>query len=376
MKKFFAVTLSILLTIYAMPTYAAELSATADLLYVVDTLEYKNNIVTSELTSSWAQMAEIVTLEECDFSQFEYDFFAAPVSLANQIPLNSLFHSGVCVYLYGNLTIGDFKDHLQIEDFYVKKNVFDQNNNYLKTVYQEFQDTSTYQVIGLSHMWDKGMLCKIDSNPVIPYEYFYSIVSNLTKPVTYASSLIESNFDFVSFYDDSYASTHLDYLLYKDTSEADSQHDYYAVTTNVWGECSRGIIRSVSARHTLYNAADNIYNHQPSEQSTSEYTVGLSIPSGQISVSGSFTKKLNIAVTANYTTDLVEWTASRATPYIGTGDISSEVLVSGSSWATAKEGAYPTVTLEYKGVRSTNNGTGINDVKQSWQTVTVGYTEL
>ena len=353
--------------------HAAELQndSSESLLYLVESEEEKNSMIEAELTGSYANIVDIIVADsELDHDLSGYSAVAVPITLANQLPLITLFNDGTYVYLYGTVTIESFKKALGITRFGVERTVSSETALFYDTVFQEFRDTSApYQVIGLRNAENQGLLCNIDGSEVMPYEYFNAVVNNLyqeDKEATTMASLIHSKFDIVSYYYNSSASTHLDHLIYKDTEETDFSTNYYAVQTNVWGETSSGIIRDVYSRHSLTNRNDNIYNHQPSSRTGSSYNLSLSLPSGSIGISATFSKSLAIDVSADYTNDVVTWSAYRATPYFGTGDISNEVLSTGTSWATGT-GNDVTIDLSYRSTRTNNDGnTGM--ATQSWQT--------
>lgn len=246
-----------------------------------------------------------------------------------------------------------------------------------KTAFQHFSNdqekNDIVNVIGLSKAGEGSLsyIEKSDNEIIEPYQFYKSIIDDFQKIYTQgiqprSITIIRSEFNFKSYYDDSASCTWMDYTLYRNYEEEDPTYDYFALSSNVWGTTSgyQRHIGVIEARQYLPFASDEIIDHDPvSALYCGSVNVAVDLTGGaSLSYNYTLSNIPNISCTANYSTDNVYWSLTESWPL--RFPIESQVFKSSVSWAST--GTYVGIDVFF------NSGVHLND--HSWSLLGSGRT--
>lgn len=277
--------------------------------------------------------------EECEFVNDLFDI--GIISNINTTEINSYVavalpyefvkNTEICssinnerIYLYGDLTISDYKEKINIDEFALDVKIEDTkgtNISYAKQYLdEEYENTHSFNVICYGE--NNTLLCTIGQD-ASTFSYLFNIIDNfqiIIKSKFQRTTVIESKFDFTSSINSqrSYGVAHLDYTLYRNYDEQDSTYDYFGIKTKTWITTSADV-KEIKTKYELPEINDNLMETGPASK-TSANNLDVSIGFGNGGVNGTigFSVDLsdytpNITRTEDYTNDTVEWSLTPKT---------------------------------------------------------------
>lgn len=371
-KKIMCFVMVFLILILTTATYGYTANASEQklqkLLFILQQSSDLDNIKTSEIidTSSF-DIVDFKTIK--DYSKKDltsYQAIAIPYSEArkNAKILRSIYESGGIIYIYGSLTIADFKKALKLDKFGVTVPIYDpKGHDTSKKAFQYFSDdqekNDIVNVICLTRE-GQGLLSYIeesDKGYIEPYQFYKAVIDDIQKFgiqqgfKTMGVEIVKSGFGFYSYYWNSRSCTYMDYTLYRNFDESDPTYDYFAISTNVWARCTStdplGVISEVTVKHALPYSVDELIDHSPGDI-YSAGSVGVSVDVGGVSFGFSYELSGNprIYCNENYTSDVVEW--QMLPRLVSPVYLDNKVFKSATSWAS---------TATYAGIDITFNST-------------------
>ena len=205
---------------------------------------------------------------------------------------NAYNYNNARIYLFGELTINDYKRVLGIEKFGADAPVFDANGMTSETAFISFgseqERSDILNMISFSKSDAKNhMLAKVAKSEKIvdgmTNEYIKIITDDFQSNESIKSTtIVKSGFNYRSYLTSSvYAN--MDFILYRDLSELDPIYDYFAVKTNVY---TSGMSTSrIETEHRLPFSSDELIDYGPGDISKAG-TVSVSLNlSGSSSIS-------------------------------------------------------------------------------------------
>lgn len=374
--------LCIIMCLVSIPAYAAnDILLNNKLLFVSDFSTYsllieelndpavildEDNV--SDYSNSETDIAEAIV---ADFDVFDcissekatnelistYGAVALPVSSKYTAELaQNAYKGGKIVYLYGTLTIEDYKNTLLLNDFSLRTNIYSSDETKSELVNQgfdsSFENSEIYNVICYSN---NALLCKFNSE-ARQVHYLAAAANNFSKNINEAktcATIVKSQFDFTTYWGpNNECVSHMDYTLYRETNETDPTYDYFAIKTTTWAT-GAGKVKKLQTKYTLPYSNDNLLETGPESQSNIG-TLSVGIGFGKETVSGSIGYSYNLSDqrptikrTENLSNDTVEWILGPRT--LIPKNIDDAKLICVASWAstgkTAAIDAYYTATL-------------------------------
>lgn len=303
-----------------------------------------------------------------------YKAIALPVTNKETESIARTAHDkGILVYLYGQMTINDYKEILSIESFTQSTEILDPSETKFDIVEQgfdvNFENSELFNVICYSN---NTLLCKFGGAPK-EVNYLVAALNNCVETSVgekTRASIVKSEFDFTTYWgNNNQFASHLDYTLYREMDESDSVYDYFAIRTRTWVTAGNWTTTLIATKYELPFSNDNLLETGPDSQSNIGSLSGSIGFDGNISGSIGYSIDLSdqrptIKRTENYTDDTVEWDLTRRT--FMTLSINDAQLICVASWAST--GKYAGIDVSYKGI--VNIGT--NDQYPT----TAGYTKI
>jgi hypothetical protein len=315
--------------------------------------------------------------EQCVENEFYNEFYDVEIlsSLSFEelntytavaLPYELINNSNICqvasierIYLYGALTINEYKSVVGINDFEIDININDASNDNIKTVRQyldeSYENTTIFNVICYGK--DNTLLCSIEGDNILLYKYLYNIMDNfsiINQQKKQRVTNIESKFDFTRDIGGArvYGVAHMDYTLYRDYDEQDATYDYFGIKTKVWVATSNDV-KEIKTKYELPNTSDNLLETGP--ESTNEAgTLNISVGFGTAgpSVTIGYTVDLSnskpkIVRTEDYTNDTVEWLLTKDST--STNNINNATQDCIATWASLSSNSTATINVYFTG---------------------------
>ncbi len=318
---------------------------------------------------------DMVSLSDAEnYRLTDYRAIALPAEAACSRLAQRAFAEGLTVYLYGSLTIRDYKDFLALEEFAIPA-VFTSSDGRSSSLVKQgfdasFEENELFHIIGLG---SRGFLCKLgvssDAADYLPAIKEHADIVN--REPDDRRSAIGSGFDFATYWGDSNQfSSHMDYTLFREMDEYDPEYDYFAIRTRAWVEPASGEVTEIKTKHELPYSIDNLLETGPSSQSNIG-TLNISVGFGSEGLNGTIGYSLDLSDqrpsinrTEDYTNDVVEW---KMTPrFLFPRNIDDAQLVCVSSWASTDQ--YGGIDISYDGV--------VNIGTNGQYPTTAGYTTI
>lgn len=292
--------------------------------------------------------------------------------------VSNAFSNGIIVYLYGGLSISDYKSATNLSDFSLDVDILNYNDSKIGTAYQSFDSTyesdEQFDIIGFSC---SALLCKFD-NEATTLNYLAAIVNNFSNisVANTRSTVVKSQFNFVTYFGNNNAdSVHLDYTLYQEKNESDATYDYFAIKTNSWVVSGSAIVTGVNTKYSFPFSTSELLETGPASQS-SIGSLSVSVGFGSRGASGTVGYTVDLSSTKptikrseDYTNDIVEWKMTRSTGL--STNLKNTPLTCCASWAS--KGSYAGIDVYYQG--TVNIGTNNQyPVSSSYTKVPVRFT--
>ena len=314
--------------------------------FIVKDIDEKEKILSicdDAYLKKWVDVSTIHEIEEYSISQ--YAVVASEYSLINETNcLVQIDFNKTTVYLYGGLTISEYKKVTGIQKFAKDVVINDINGNSVEIGKQFFdsayEDTKVFDIISFGK---KALLCQMDEDIKTLNGYFQNIYessSSLLGPQTRAT-ILESKFDLtVAVPGGTSAQTaviYLDYTLYRNYDEQDSVYDYFGIITKVWITCyvpKRDDASLLKEKFSLPNKDDNLLETGPSSKKReSSFSVGIGFGdklSGSLSYTVDLGARPDIERKEDFTKDTVEWFMTCG----GVSSLHNIVFKNSATWAS------------------------------------------
>ena len=282
--------------------------------------------------------------------------YAVSNSIASDSTVNQMirdaYERDALIYIYGNLTIAEFKNIMGIDDFGISTNVYDENGITERKAFMHFDEEQELnkleQIISFSRSEYKQKL--IVTAPHANETDLIAIISDHFCSRKSRTTLIYNSFDHRTYplignagsapLTTCYLS--MDYYLYTVENETIEDYDYYALRVNVnpvydnpssWGKLS---CTELGVRLVLPKANDHFYEYGPSSSnSANNINVNLSFGSTGISGGIGFTfspgTSPDLSSSYNSANRTVSWEVTRR---LFGSDLNDAMYPFGATWAS------------------------------------------
>lgn len=398
--KIISFTLCLILCLSSIPAFAVSaVEQRKELLFAVDEASYNNFlselsdptvIIDQSQIDSYANSdidisESIITNFDlfdytsiCNISELtltNYKAIALPISNEETVEIaRAAYNQGILVYLYGHLTINNYKEVLNIDNFSLSMDIYDPNESKCDTIEQgfnaNFESTEIYNVICYSN---NTLLCKFADTPK-EINYLVAALNNCVETNinrNTRATIVKSEFDFTTYWgNNNQFASHLDYTLYREMDETDPTYDYFAIKTRTWVTSGSGEVTGMMTKYSLPFSTDELLETGPASQSNIG-TLSVSVGFGDGKANGSIGYSIDLSDqrptierTENYTDDTVEWVLTPRTWFPKSIDDAQLVCV--ASWAST--GKYAGINVSYQGV--------VNIGPNRQYPTSAGYTEI
>ena len=223
-KKFICV-ISLLLAVFLLfsPVFSTNeayaLSKKDKILYIVENQEDIDDILAFAGNNSLGGAFDLRLMKELDGIDLSgYSAVALPYNEElNYDGIKAAHNDGVLIYLYGNLTISDYKKAVGIDDFSLEIELQNAASSASSKVTQyfekEYEENEAFNIIKFGV---KSFLNKIHCEEISAAAYFQIIFENCEKwfSIKLNSSVIKSEFNFSSSWTWDFDETGLKYIPY------------------------------------------------------------------------------------------------------------------------------------------------------------------
>ena len=262
-----------------------------------------------------------------------YRAVAFPYCESLREEIRAAYSSGCTVYLYGELTIQDYKAATGLEAYALDINLYSEQGYNAEKISQSFdaayEEGEIFQVISYSA---DALLCKIagdtrdENSSLTACRYLLPIAKNFSQMMSGGTeeASTDNAFDIVTIWGvNGEFSASVDYRLYRNCDETDPVYNYFSIETSVQIGHASGRTESVWLRYELPYTSDNLMKTWPDFQN--DYTVSRG---------------------EDYTKDSVAWemTSQGFLPF----SIDESPVTCGASWA-AQESSETGIDLFYEG---------------------------
>jgi hypothetical protein len=340
-----------------------------------------------ELSSKYYDVMNVKDIKYSKVS--EYSDFAVSANTINKDkrlckPLENAFDNyNSRIYLYGKVTIADFKHALNIDKFGSYENIYDETGKSTEKAYiyfDEKQEQNTVEnIISYSNLQSsKNLLAKVTpekNKKITDNDYIkiiiddYASMKALTNNKT-GALIVKSGFNYRSYYGTN-DYVNLDYLLYRDYDEEDSAYDYFAIKTNFSAYSKTGVVYSIDAKHALPYGSDEMLDYGPGDISWAKsVSVGLDLASASVSFSFDVDGGPTIDTTYSASDDYCKWDIKKNP--LSSAFLGNKLFSLGSSWAST--GRFAGTDVSFRGEFYT--GYMIPSPKyytSPWETVQIRY---
>lgn len=342
--------------------------------------------IDKKVDSKMEKAYEIINYKNINYKKLkEYTDFAIPIDLIkentklNEFIRDSFYKHFSRVYLYGNLTISDYKIALGLDRFGSYVNVYNGNSisdDKAFITFSKEQETSYIEnVIGYSlGNTSKNLIASISNNKKQKMDKL--IISKIiiedyinSKDILCIASLVKSGFNYrMVNTDGSYIN--MDFMLYKENDKQIPDYDFFAIKTNISG--SGRPISGIETEHRLPFTSDEMVDYGPGDISRAgSVSVGLDfaacgLDGGGISYSFDVGGNPTIDATYNSADDYCTWKISRYW-FLG-GYLQDELFSLGSAWAST--GKYAAIDVKFRATFVFANGFTSNC---PWKAVQIRY---
>ena len=302
------VILLTLLTALIIPFNAFAISIDEKLLIIIDDASEK--VIMDETSTKYVEIKHLSEVTDKDLNHIAYAVSSdiAKTEFVNDI-IQYGFNNNARIYLYGNLTIAEFKSILDIATYSIQTNIYSCNNAVKQsaTMYfsEEQEQNKVEQIISLSkdNRHQSLIVSAFEASlstleEIIIDHYVDTFVNPYSRTTLVQNSFNHrtypkmkgSNQIFTTYY------LNMDYYLYQFDNESISDYDYFAIRINItpsstleytWDslECT-----SFQVKLELPYSSDQIYEYGPySSNKAKDINVSLGVSSSGVSGSIGFT---------------------------------------------------------------------------------------
>jgi hypothetical protein len=289
----------------------------------------------------------------------DYYEIAAPISSVDRLTslLRETYFNKKKVYLYGELTIEQYKNALNLDRYGVDIAIevddpntgVKQNKEAFMTFSDEYISNKIQNVVALRENDPNGLLAMVPKNDDGTYNtslLMKAVIDDVIPHTQFGTSatLVDSDYDIKTYdYLGNYAV--LDWRLYQE-SDSDPDYDYFAIKTNVACEGSYFEGTEIWVNDDLPYSSDEYIDSDPGDSTeTTSFNVSLNFGediSGSISWNFEFDNAPEVDRTVSLSSDYAHWTCIENLHGLG-----GEVFSPGMSWAST--GTLAGIDLEFRG---------------------------
>jgi len=312
------------------------------------------------LADAFEGLYDVMSYNDMNYKGIQsYGAYAVPVEIAksdirlkNTLRKEYLKNDSI-VYLYGKLTISDYKKALGIDKFGAYVNIYDEYNMIPNKAFMSFgseqEDTYIENVISSSGSQTGEYIIASFANEIYigtNADFITVSINNFCNTLIMPmATIVASGYDYRTYATPT-AFINMDYLLYKDNAETDPNYDYFAVKSNVTAEGA--LCSSISTKHSLPYTSDEMIDYGPGDITNAgsiSVSIGLGTDWGGGSLSYSFDVGGSPSIDATYSasSDYCNWDITRSY----NGDLRDTLFILSSSWAST--GTYAAVDVAFKG---------------------------
>lgn len=326
---------------------------------------------------------------QCIENEFESDFYDVEIFsnlnmekmnsyIAIALPYNLAKGTNICkcisterIYLYGELTIKEYKEVTSINDFGLDVNINDANGNTYGTARQyldeSFEKINKFNVVCYGEV--NTLLCSIEGEDIALFKYLYNVIDNfeiIIQSKMQRATILESKFDFTNDINSqrAYGVAHMDYTLYRNYNEEDVNYDYFGIRTKVWvtRRSSSSNVKEMKTKYELPNSNDNMLETGPaSSENTGNLNVSIGFGQSGLNATIGFSIDLssyvpNIVRTEDYTNDIVEWSLTEKTWSPKSINEATQDCV--ATWASLSSNATAAINIYFTGTVAVDTSLG------------------
>lgn len=271
------------------------------------------------------------------------------------------------IYLYGEVTIADYKTATGLEKFTLQIPMLDIDGAQISMAEQFFDETyEQTEVFAVICHGENALLGSAKENAPLA-AYLAMILDNYKQffiPQTRAT-IIQSgvNYSTAVFGGDQVDGViHMNYVLYREFNEVVADYNYFAIQTNTWATHTKGKLTKLYTSYDLPNVADSFIETGPaSTNRTSEIAFGISVGTGGVGLSFSFPLNTDANIerdehivpdSSHIFGNFVAWTMTPWKWFIfGGSDIGDNKLSCGATWQDKVTGTNNSIhlTIEFSG---------------------------
>lgn len=375
----------VLLFTAAAPVLAVENPA-IDILFVVNDSAEKERVLSQSKINEFRSdiKLEVITQSDLRSQRFpETKAIAIHQTAVDQYPVNSLYASGIRVYIYGDLTINDYIAYTGQKEFTSRVPVYNLDGSFSgdyveRSFSGEQKNAKQYQIICDPQDDSIGLLCTIDKkDDGNKLESYLNIIANNYIEATQQqrATIVSSDYDIVHYFYNDSCSIHLTWILYRNYNEEDPTYDYFALESRVWGTSNNtASIIQTTCEHAMVYSTDHIIDSGPESDSSAD-SISFTLDFGEGGVSGgSITYNYSLDASPNITRDTsnyprsISWTAKKR--FFGSV-LDNTIFKFATSWAST--GTLAAIKVNYSNTITTlAMGVGIN-VNSGMQTESISF---
>jgi len=250
-----------------------------------------------------------------EFNQIDLSAYRAiALPFSNNLSVNvvaivrQLFDNGTIIYLYGDLTIQEYKHITGLEMFALDVDITNLNDFSVGQTIQSFdgafKENEIFNIIGFS---EQALLCKIYDETISAFTFLFNIAKNFEQLLSadqggfqpFNATIVRSGFNFTSSWTAFGSSVHtvrMDYTLYQNLNEYDPNFYYFGISTNTWVTSSQsGVFTAdIRTRFTLPNNEGHFLDSGPASQANIG-SLGVSVGFGSSGPSASIGFSVNLS---------------------------------------------------------------------------------
>ena len=340
----------------------------------------EENADTSTLSAEFSENGDNTYFETAPLSEITAETLNAYVAVALPASETGMDAAALAdidrtrTYLYGEVTIADYKAATGLEEFTLQIPMLDTDGTQTSMAEQFFDETyEQTEVFAAICCGENALLGSAAENAPLG-SYLALILDNCKQflmPQTRAT-IVDSGVDYSTAVlggSTVQGVIHMNYILYRQFDDADPNYNYFAIRTNTWATYIRGKLYKLYTSYQLPNVADSFLETGPaSTDQTTSINFGLSFGSGGIglTVSTSLNMKACIERDEHLESDssyingnFVAWTM---TPWkwliFGGDDIGDNKLTCGATWKDQTTSSSDVIHLTIKFSGQINAGSG------------------
>lgn len=314
------------------------------------------------LTEDQMELIEIKSVSEISERDKNHIAYATSKSIAENENVNIILRDAFInvdarIYVYGGLTIAEFKDILEIEQYSIQTDIYDQNGIIEQKAYMSFseeqEEGKVEQVICLSNNPNYQSL--IVSAVTATYDDLESIImghyfDTFYNPMLYAT-IVQNSFNYrtyAHFSGDILVTTcylNMDYYLYKIEDELIEDYDYFAIKANVntvyeSPSVNTGEVQctEIQVQFALPYTSDHFYDFGPASTNKAN-NINVELGFGDTGIAGNISFNFSpgnsptINTTYNSVNRTILWKVSRY--WFFGASLNNALYPFGASWASS-----------------------------------------